>query len=115
MMVIATSPGTFPRGNVGGGSGIEADMPVRLYRTRCPLLSAVLDGIDLVEEELAQSVRTIPGLGKAESWIRTYAVVARTVAKAVAEDPLLGAAGGNAQMEATAIAIQTRLFEGVDL
>jgi len=60
-------------------------------------------------------VGAVAGFGKAEGWERTNAVVARAVTKAVAEDPLLGATGSNTQMEATAIAVEARLPEGVDL
>jgi hypothetical protein len=96
--MMGSPPAALLAGNVKLGRLGEGDVLGLANLRNHPLLLAVLDGIDLVQEELAQSVRAISGLGKAERWIWSHAVVARAVAKAVAEDPLLGATGGNAEM-----------------
>jgi hypothetical protein len=97
-VVVVATPGTLLRGNVGGGGIVEGNVLGVANSARCPLLSAVLDGIDLIQEEFAQGMGAISGFGKAEGWERTNAVVARAVAEAVAKDPLLGAARGDAEM-----------------
>ena len=112
---MGSLPAALLAGNVWFSRLGEGDV-LRLANLRNrPFPPAVLDGIDLVEEELAQGVRAVSGLGKAQRWKRTHAVVACAMAKAVAEDPLLGATGSDADMEATAIAIETWLLERVDL
>ena len=91
-------PAALLAGNVKFSRLGEGDVLGLANLRNRPFPSAALDWIDLVEEELAQGVRAISGLGKAEGWERANAVVARTVAKAVAKDPLLGAARGDAEM-----------------
>ena len=81
---------------------------VALSRLRCSMGSILSRGA-------CAGVGAVAGFGKAEGWERTNAVVARAVTKAVAEDPLLGAAGSDAEMETAAIAVEARLLEGVDL
>ena len=95
---MGSLPTALLAGNVWFSRLGEGDV-LRLANLRNrPFPPAVLDGINLVEEELAQGVGAVAGFGKAEGWERTNAVVARAVTKAVAEDPLLGAARGDAEM-----------------
>jgi hypothetical protein len=101
--------------DIGLGSSIKCDVLGCANLRGRPLSPAVLDGIDLVQKELAQGVRTVSGFGKAECWIRPHAVVACAVAKAVAEDPLLGATRSDAEMETAAIRVEARLLERANL
>jgi hypothetical protein len=113
-MISVAAPATLVFRNIRLGGLIKSDVLGGAHARGRALPPAVFNGIDLVQKELAEGVRAVSGLGKAEGGEWTDAVVASAVAEAVAKDPLLGATGSDAEMETAAIRVEARLLEGVD-
>src|SRR5262249_24334558 len=114
LAMLRIAPSSFVARNVRIGALLERHCLGVCCSQRSYACAFAFDGIDSTEPQLARLSRLLPRCCKAQGVAGTDSHVAQAPIAGVAEDPLVGAALGNAQIKPPAVCAQAGTFCPVD-